>query len=123
MKLQHRLTEHTPLRGLKINIGGIGYKIKYFKSIIGIPEDSEDYDPEAWTAGFSDLSSREIGLFAYLTPQEHDYVLLHELLHCTIEACKTAEAFQKEDFVKPLSRFFMDTLKQCGMLRKPRLLN
>jgi hypothetical protein len=107
---------YTPLAGRKISIGGIVYKIKYFKNIEGLdPGDTENYDPDSWTAGWSDLHFREIGLFAYLYKEEHDYVLLHEFCHCCMEACKTGEMWQKEDFIKPFSRFMYDCLKQCKL--------
>ena len=118
---KHKMEPYTPLKGLRIEIGGIHYKIKYFKTITLMEPDDEEYDPESWTAGWSDMSGREIGIFAYLTKEEHDFVLLHELLHCTIEACKTDINFQKEDFVKPLSRFLFSTLNQCRILKRPRL--
>ena len=114
-----KLVAYTPLKGKKLYIGGVTYNIKYFSVLEGLDEDSEDYDPEAWTAGYSDLSAREIGLFSYLTKEEHDFVLLHELIHCTMECVKTAEAYQKEDFIKPLSRFLFDVMRQCGILKRP----
>jgi hypothetical protein len=123
MKVKERkFKSYTPLKGKSIYIGGVSYKVKYFKTIEGLDPDDEEYDPEAWTAGYSDLSSREVGIFAYLTREEHAFVLLHELIHCTMECVKTDQIFQKEDFIKPLSRFLFDAMRQCDIIKRPRPL-
>ena len=114
---RRKLQEYTPLKGKVIDVAGIYYKIVYFKRIEGLDIMDEEYDPDAWTAGWADLCGRKIGLFAYLTKEEHQYVLFHECLHTSMEAVKTSEDFQREDFIKPLSRILFSTLRQVGAIR------
>ena len=113
--------EYTPLNGMKIRIAGLDYRIKYFRRIIPVEVDEDgNYCKDTYTAGYSDLCDRIIGIFAYLPKQEHDFTVLHELLHCVMEAIKTEEAFQEEDFIKPASRILYDALMSVGMIKRAR---
>lgn len=114
---RHKKVEYTPLYGMKIRLAGLDYKIKYFRKIIPVDPSDGEYSKDCYTAGYSDLCDRIIGIFAYLSKQEHDFTLLHEILHCVMEACKTEEVFQEEDFIKPTSRILFDALLSVGMLR------
>ena len=114
---RRHVKEYTPLKGRVIDVAGIHYKIVYFKRIEGLDIMDEEYDPDAWTAGWADLCGRKIGLFAYLTKEEHQYVLFHECMHTSMEAVKTSEDFQREDFIKPISRIMFSTLRQVGAFK------
>ena len=113
---------YTPLKKKRIKVAGLTYKIKYFtKDLPNSPRPDpkdKDYDPDSWVVGSADLDNRIISIYKYLSPQEHDFTLCHEILHCSLEACKSNEIFHEEDFVKPLSRILYATLVEVGLIQE-----
>ncbi len=98
----------------KISIGGMPFKVKYFKEFPKalIAELGEGL------AGYCDWPNQEIGVLLHGKNATLDKLtLFHEIGHAVADSIKVNNGLANETFAKPFFQFFFGALIDAGLIR------
>ena len=96
----------------KINIGGLPFRIRYFKVL---PRKLKDELGEN-TMGYCDWSNQEIGVVLNKKSSINQLTLFHEIGHAVADSIKVHNALANETFARPFFQFFFGALIDAGLI-------
>ncbi len=96
----------------KINIGGLPFKIRYFKVLPKKLKDELGKD----TMGYCDWGNKEIGIVLNKRGSLNKLTLFHEIGHAVADSIKVNNALANEIFARPFFQFFFGALIDAGLI-------